>query len=198
MTTFCGMRSCADPLTHDDGVKTLCASRRLFGLQLACNHPLQRPDRLEILGRDLSLRDREIEFGFDRQHQVDHVHRGQPDIHQPRLGVHFRHDRVLFEDRLDQRKDPALDIGVEVLHLRLPFLASKIRHRGIGDAENRQLQFEVICRALFERQRLSFERSRNSNLNANEMGPGFCDQKNRGLTVNAETAGIYPDIRRRI
>src|ERR1700686_118332 len=38
------------------------ALSRLLGLQLADDHPLQRVDRLEILGRNLILRNREIEF----------------------------------------------------------------------------------------------------------------------------------------
>src|SRR5581483_4465888 len=51
--------------------------RRLRGAKLAGDHALQRHDRLEILRRDLGLRNGEIELGFDAEHQIDNVHRGQ-------------------------------------------------------------------------------------------------------------------------
>src|SRR5690348_17856126 len=59
--------------------------RRLRSAKLACDHELQGRDRLEILRRDLVLRDGEIELGFDTEHQIDHVHRGQPDVDQRRI-----------------------------------------------------------------------------------------------------------------
>ena len=43
-------------------------SGRLLGPQLMDDHQFQRFDRLEIFRRDLILRNREIEFGLDRQH----------------------------------------------------------------------------------------------------------------------------------
>ena len=61
-------------------------SSRLFGLQLTGDHRLQRFDRLEIFRCDRVLRNREIESSLDRQHQVDHVHRRQPDIDQRGMG----------------------------------------------------------------------------------------------------------------
>jgi hypothetical protein len=73
-----------------------------------------------------------------------------------------------------------------------------MRHRGIDGAENRPLQFAVINPACFERQWFWFDASPNSFLNANGIAPEFRDPENRGLTVNIETAAVYPDIHRRI
>ena len=87
------------------------------------DHPFQRFDRLEILRRDLGLRNREVEFGFDREHQVDHVHRGQPDIHQPRFGSDVGCDRVLLEDRLDEGKDTVLNVGAKACICQFPPVA---------------------------------------------------------------------------
>jgi hypothetical protein len=70
--------------------------------ELACDQALQRCDRLEILRRDLILRDHEIELGFDTEHQIDHVHRGETDVHQQRAGSDFGGNRILFEDRRHQ------------------------------------------------------------------------------------------------
>jgi hypothetical protein len=88
-------------------------------LQLIDDHQLQRFDRLEILRRDFSLRNRKIKFSFDTEHQVDHVHRCQPDIHKPRFRENFRYNRILIEDCLDESKDPVLNVDVNDLPLQL-------------------------------------------------------------------------------
>src|SRR5271169_1792017 len=95
-------------------------SGRRCKLQLSEDHPLQRFDRLEILRRDLRLRDREIEFRLHAKHQIDHVHRRQSDVHQQRFRSQLGRDRILFEDRLDESKDAVLNIGIDGLHLQLP------------------------------------------------------------------------------
>src|SRR5579871_3832925 len=121
-------RFVAEPVTG-------CASRRPVGSsqwrheaiqrsksgglpQLTHDHPFKRLDRLEIFRRDLVLRNREVEFGFNAQHQIDHVHRGQTDIDEPGIGRNFRIDLILLKDRLDQRDDAIADIGVKTLHLQ--------------------------------------------------------------------------------
>ena len=85
------------------------------------DHVLQRIDRLEILRRDFRLRNREIELGFHTEHQVDHIHRRQADVHQQRLRIDLGRDRVLREDRLDESKDPVFHIvnGVHFLSFHL-------------------------------------------------------------------------------
>ena len=85
------------------------------------DHLLQRIDRLEILRRDFRLRNREIELGFHTEHQVDHIHRRQSDIHQQRFRIDLGRDRVLREDRLDDSKDPVFYIvnGVHFLSFQL-------------------------------------------------------------------------------
>src|ERR1700751_4820707 len=59
--------------TPDPGVTSRMSGRLP---QLACDQALQRFDRLEVFRRDLVLRDGEVEFSFNAEHQVDHVHRG--------------------------------------------------------------------------------------------------------------------------
>jgi hypothetical protein len=94
----------------------------VFWLELIDDHQLQGFDRLEILWRYLGLRNREVEFGFDTKHQVDHVHRCQPDIHQMRFRTNFHGNRVLVEDRLDESKDTELNIGAKGFHLYFPLV----------------------------------------------------------------------------
>ena len=119
----------------------------------------QRFDRLEILRRDLGLRNREIELGFDAEHQIDHVHRGQPDIHQPRVRIELHGNRILLEDRLDQRKDPALNVGVKGLHRDFPFCRRAIgqcrtasrdltRGNALKDSESRLMQALILLLTL--------------------------------------------------
>ena len=84
------------------------------------HHHLQRLHRLEILGRDLGLRKGEIELGFDLEHQLDHIHRAQSDIYQPRLRVEIGGDRVLLEDTPDDGKNAVLDAGGKVLRSTSP------------------------------------------------------------------------------
>jgi hypothetical protein len=57
------------------------------------------------------LWNREIELGFDSEHQVDHVHRGQTDIHEQRGRLKIGSNRILFEDGFDESKQSALDIA---------------------------------------------------------------------------------------
>ena len=102
---------------HYPGV-TIDQSGRL--LQLARDHPFKRLNRLEIFRRDLVLGNREVEFSFNAQHQIDHVHRSQTDIDQPRIRRNLGIDRILHEDRLDQRNDAITDIGVKTLHIKKP------------------------------------------------------------------------------
>src|SRR5580700_9863972 len=90
--------------------------RRLRGAKLAGDHALQGRDRLEILRRDLVLRNGEIELGFDAEHQIDHVHRGQPDIDQRRIRRHLGGNRVLLEDTLHQDRDPVSNVGIKAWH----------------------------------------------------------------------------------
>jgi hypothetical protein len=85
--------------------------------ELGSDHPFQRFNRLEILRRNLGLRDCEIEFRFHAEHQIDHIHRRQPDIHQSRFRINLDGNRVLFEDRLDENQDPVLNVGIKSLHL---------------------------------------------------------------------------------
>src|ERR1700749_3449293 len=103
-------------------------SRRLRGAQLACDHALQGRDRLEILRRDLVLRDGEIELGFDAEHEVDHVHRGQPDVDQRCVRRHFGHKRILLEDSLHQGYDPIPNVGIKTWHCRPHHSRSKRRY----------------------------------------------------------------------
>jgi hypothetical protein len=160
-----------------------------LGLQLADDHRLKRVDRLKILRRDLRLRDRQIEFGFDAEHQIDHVHRRQPDIHQPRFRTDFCSNRVLLEDGLDQIKDPIPNVGVEALHLRL----STCR-RVVGPSRT-ELAYNPACSG---KQRAAVVDNLHFVLNANGNQQGFCDRKHRGLTVNVETTVVYPEFHRRI
>lgn len=46
-------------------------------------HPLDRVDGLKVLRRDIGLRNGQIEFGLDLEHQLDHVHRRQSGIKKP-------------------------------------------------------------------------------------------------------------------
>src|SRR5581483_10750384 len=68
--SFRGMRS-MNPESRDSGLGPsgplgMTAMLRGRGLQLGQHHSSQRLDRLEILRRDLMLRNREIELRFDR------------------------------------------------------------------------------------------------------------------------------------
>ena len=85
------------------------------------DHLLQRFHGLEILRGDFRLRDREIELGFHTEHQVDHIHRRQSDVHKQRFRIDLGRDRVLREDRLDESKDPVFHIvnGVHFLSFHL-------------------------------------------------------------------------------
>jgi hypothetical protein len=96
-----------------------CLSGGRPRFELIYDHQFQRFYRLEILWRDLRLRDCEIEFGFYTEHQIDHIHRRQPDIHQSRFRTNVGSNRVLFEDRLDENQNPVLNVGVNPLHLQL-------------------------------------------------------------------------------
>jgi hypothetical protein len=105
----------ADRLPTRTSISVQVASSR-SGFELVEDHQVPRLHRLEILGRDLWLRKGEIELGFDLEHQCDHIHRVQSDIHQPRLRLDIRLDRVLLEDALDDEKNTVLDAGIYVLH----------------------------------------------------------------------------------
>src|ERR1700730_1092195 len=91
-------------------------SRRLRGAKLAGDHALKRGDRLEILRRDLVLRNGEIELGIDAEHQIDHVHRGQSDIDQRRIRGHLGGNRILLEDSLHQDHDPVTNVDIKAWH----------------------------------------------------------------------------------
>ena len=105
-------------------------SGRRCARQLTDNQPGQRFDRLKIFRRDLGLRDGEIKLGLDGEHQIDHVHRRQTDIHQQGCRLEIGGNRVLLEDGFDESEQPALDIA-NGLHVR--FLTCR------GD-------FDIACR----------------------------------------------------
>jgi len=122
----------AIPLFSDSSLAAdgwqLCRGERRSGRgcwrKLTDDQRLQRFDRLEIFGRDFRLWNGEIELRLDGEHQIDHVHRCQTDIHQQGCRVELGCDRILVENGFDESKQPALDVSVLGLHFSSHLSAS--------------------------------------------------------------------------
>jgi hypothetical protein len=86
------------------------------GPELAEDHRFQRPHRFEILGCDRALGKHDFELGLDLEHQRDHVHRPQPDVHQMRIRMHVSGDVVRFQYAFDDGKNTAPNFGDRYCH----------------------------------------------------------------------------------
>src|SRR5690242_8015211 len=89
---------------------------RLRRAKLSGHQAFKGGDRLEILRRDLVLRNGEVELGLDAEHEIDHVHRGQPDVDQMTIRGDCGGNLVLVENPLHQGHDPVPNIGIDAFH----------------------------------------------------------------------------------
>lgn len=88
------------------------SSRMPGGLELNKDHFPQRFDGLEILRSDFSLRDREVKLSFNVKHKLDHIYGVQSNIDQVTSRINFGRDRVLREDRPDERDNSILNVSI--------------------------------------------------------------------------------------
>src|SRR5215469_4584884 len=80
------------------------------------NQSLDRGDRAKVCRSDLGSGDHQIEFGLDRQHQINHIDRAQASFGEWIIERNETGDRVVREDLCDKSEQPIARRAVSIRH----------------------------------------------------------------------------------